>query len=167
MLLIWGEDLEPKEPAAGERSRLIAAFLSPQENELWRHEGERLVGYVWRSSAVQLQSDLAIANHGGMSVHVGFGAPESRLDGTAVEQSTTIIINMRQGLVEIMGLGTRPEDPTVLHGTAQRAAEISDQSVENENVLRMSDVTSTLRMRLTDLKCYRLPGESSKITSWP
>ncbi len=47
LLLIWGKDLDAKEPAAGKRSRLIAAFLSPPEKELWRHEGKRLVEYVW------------------------------------------------------------------------------------------------------------------------
>jgi len=74
---------------------------------------------------------------------------------------------MRQRLVEIMGIGTRPEDPNHSSGTAQRAAEIPDQTAEDEDVLQMSEVTSMLRMRLTDLKCYRLPGESSKITSRP
>jgi len=68
---------------------------------------------------------------------------------------------MRRRLVEIMGIGTRPEDPNHSSGTAQRAAEIPDQTAEDEDVLQMSEVTSTL------MKCYRLPGESSKITSRP
>jgi hypothetical protein len=62
VLLIRGEDLKAKEPAAGKRSRLLAVFLNPPEKEMWRQEGKRLVQYVWRCSAVQLQSDLAVAN---------------------------------------------------------------------------------------------------------
>lgn len=167
LLLIRGEDLEAKGPAEGKRGKLIAAFLSPPEKEMWREEGRRLVKYVWRSSAVQLQPDLAMANNRGMSAHIVSGLLELRAHGTAVEQSTTIKFNMRKRLVDIVGSGTRPGDPSDTIGVVQRAAEIPGQAAEDENALSMPELTSTLRMRLTDLKCYRLPGESSEITRWP
>lgn len=167
LLLIRGEDLEAKGPAERKRSRLIAAFLSPPGKEMWRKEGQRLVMYVWRSSAVQLQPDLAMANSRGMSAHLVSGVLELRAHGTVVEQCTSLRFNMGKRLVDIMGLGTRPEDANDSIGTVQRAVEYPAQAPEDENALGMSEVTSTLRMRLTDLKCYRLPGESSKITRWP
>lgn len=117
VLLIWGEDLQATEPAAGKRSRLIAAFLSPPEKELWQHEGERLVEYVWRSSAVQLHSDLAMTNSGGVSAHVNFGALELQVHRMAAGQSTNIKISMRQRLVGIRGLGTRTEELNETNGT--------------------------------------------------
>jgi len=164
VLLIWGEDLKAKETAGKKGSRFIAAFLSPPEKEMWRLEGKRLVQYVWRSSAVQLQPDLAMANSGGMSAHVVHGVLELRAHGTAFEQSTSIKIDMRKRLVETIGLSTRLEDPNGSDGTVQQVVGNPDQTAEDENALGMSELTSTLRMRLTDLKCYRLPGEASKVT---
>ena len=167
VLLIRGEDLEAKGPAGVKRNRLIAAFLSPPGKEMWREEGKRQVGYVWRSSAVQLQPDLAVANSGGMSAHVVSEELELRSHGTVVEQSTSIKLSMRQRLVEMVVSGTRLGNPNDSIGTAQQAVENPFQAAEDEDALGMSEVTSTLRMRLTDLKCYRMPGQSSEVTRWP
>ena len=101
------------------------------------------------------------------SRYVDFGALELQVHGMAVEQSTNIKIDMRQTLVVITGLETRPEDLNDLNGMAQRAGQNPIRPAEDENALGMSEVTSILRMRLTNLKCYGLPGEASKLTSWP
>lgn len=87
---------------------------------MWREEGTRQVGYVWRSSAVQLQPDLAMASSGGMSAGVVSESLELRAHGTAVEQCTIIKISMPQRLVDIVVSGIRPEDPGDLMGTVHR-----------------------------------------------
>ena len=167
LLLIRGEDLEAKRPAGEKRGRLIAAFLSPPGMEMWREEGERLVGYVWRSSAVQLQPDVAMVHSGGMSARVVSKELELRAHGTAVEQSTSIKFSMRQRLVEIVISRTRPENPNDSMGAVQRAVENPFQAAEDNMALGTPEVTWPLRMRLTDLKCFRMPGKPLEVTMWP
>lgn len=167
LLLIRGEDLEAKGSAGGKRSRLIVAFLSPLGKEMWREAGKRQVGYVWRSSAVQLQPEFAMANTGGMSARVVSEGLELRAHGTAVEQSTSIKVSMRQRLADVVIFETRPADLDDTMGPVQRAGENPFQAAEDENALGLSEGTSTLRMRLTDLKCYRMPGKSLEVTRWP
>lgn len=103
-----------------------------------------------------------MTNSGGVSAHVDFGALKLlRVYGMAVGQSTNIKINMRRRLVETKGLGTRTEEANYSNCMVGRA------TVEDGDALETSEMTSVLRMRLTGLKCYRLPGETSRITSWP
>ena len=116
---------------------------------------------------MQLHPDLVIANSGGMSARVVSEELELRAHGTATEQNPSIKISTRQRLVDIVGLGTQPEDPNDSIRTAKRAIENPSRATEDENALGMSEATSTLRMSLTDLKCYRLPGESVEVTRWP
>lgn len=167
LLLIRGEDLEAKGSAERKRNRLIVAFLSPLGKEMWREEGKRQVGYVWRSSAVQLQPELAMANTGGMSARVVSEGLDLRAHGTAVEQSTSIKVSMRQRLVDVVVSNTRPADLSDSTGTVQRAMDNPFQAAEDENALGLSEGASTLKMRLTDLKCYRMPGKSLEVTRWP
>jgi hypothetical protein len=49
MMLIRGED--PKVEGKSS-SRLIVAFTSPPEKEMWRPEGKCSMQYVWRTSVV-------------------------------------------------------------------------------------------------------------------
>jgi hypothetical protein len=144
MVLLRGQDLEVE---GNSTSRLIVAFTSPPEKEMWRPEGKRTLQYVWRTSAVQLEPDLAVANSGGMSVSVVAGALEFRPHEAAVKEGTSIKLDLTGRVVDIEGLGT---------GLAGDAG--------NESALGVSEGTLRVRMRLTDLKCYRLPGISSKIT---
>jgi hypothetical protein len=144
VLLILGEDLEVNRPGRGKKGRLFAVFLGPPEKEMWREEGGRTVKYVWRSSAVQLQPIIAIANSEAMSAHVFSGLLELRSYGAVAEEpSTSINIDMRKKLVDYVGLATQPENPN-----------------DSTEMVR-------LRMRLTDWKCYRLPGEVATITRGP
>ena len=167
LLLIWGEDMEAEGSAGGKRSRLIVASLSPPGKEMWREEAKRQVGYVWRSSAVQLQPEVAMAISGGMSAHVVPEGLELRAPGTAGDQCTSIKISTRQRLVDVVLLETRPADLNDSMGTVGRAVQNSVQAARDENAPGLSEVTTTLKMRLTDLKCYRMPGKSVKVTRWP
>ena len=170
VLLIRAKNLKSKEPAGRKKNRLIAAFLSPPEKEMWREEGERQVGYVWRSSAVQSQPDLAMANSGGMSACVDSKDElELRTHGTtADDQSTTIIkLNTRQRLLDVVGLETLPEGLDAPIGMVQRAMNNPSPVKEEEDALGKAGGTSTLRMRLIDLECYRLPGRPVQVTRWP
>ena len=170
VLLIRAEDLESKDTAGGKKNRLIAAFLSPPEKEMWREEGERHVGYVWRSSAVQLQPDLAMANSGGMSARViSENEVELSTHGTTAGNQSTIIIkiSLRQRLVDVVGLETRPEDLNASLGTVQQPVDNQLPAKEEEEALGKPEDTPTLRMRLLDLKCYRLPGKAVQVTRWP
>jgi hypothetical protein len=49
VMLIQGEDLKVEGKSS---SRLIVAFKSPPEKEIWRPEGKRSLQYVWRTSIV-------------------------------------------------------------------------------------------------------------------
>ena len=167
LLLIRGGDVEAKASAGGKMNRLIMIFLSPPGKEMRREEGKRQVGYVWQSSAVQLQPDLAMANSGGMTARVLSEELELRAHETAIEQSTSIKINLQQRRADIGVFETRPEVPNDTKGTVQRAVENPFRAANGEDALRVSDVTSTLTLRLTDLKCYRMPGTPLKITRWP
>lgn len=170
VLLIRAEDLESKETAGGKKNRLIAAFMSPPEKDMWREEGERQVGYVWRSSAVQIQPDLTMANSGGMSARVvSKDELELRTHGTTVgDQSTTIIkLNTRQRLLDVVILETLREGLDAPIGTVQRAMDNPFPAKEEEDALGKAEDITTLRMRLIDLKCYRLPGKAVQVTRWP
>jgi hypothetical protein len=147
-VLVRGEDLDVQGEST---SRLIVAFTSPAEKEMWRKEGKLpMVQYVWRTSMVQLEPDLATVNNGGMGASVVAGALELRPYGAAVRESTTIKLDLARRVVDIERLITGLGD-----------------SGGDQSALGVSERTSTVRMRLMDLKCYRMPGESSKITSSP
>lgn len=134
---------------------------------MWREEGKRHVGYVWQSSAVQLQPDLAMINSGGMSARVVSEELELRAHERAVEKNTSIKINLRRRRVDIAVFDTRLEDPSDTMGTVQRAVSNPFRAAKDEDALRVSDVAPTLTLRLTDLKCYRMPGQALKVTRWP
>lgn len=68
-------------------------------------------------------------------------------EGGAGKEGTSMKVDLAGRMVDVKGLGT---------GLAENA--------ENMNTVGSSEATSTLVMRLTDLKCYRMPGVSSKIT---
>ncbi|RDW69558.1 hypothetical protein BP6252_08578 [Coleophoma cylindrospora] len=144
VMLIRGEDLKVEGKSS---SRLIVAFTSPPEKEMWRAEGKRLMQYVWRTSVVQLEPDLAVADSGGMSASVVGEALELQSHSGAVKESTSMKVDLAERIVDVKGLGTRLAE-----------------NAENKNAVGFSEATSTLVMRLTDLKCYRMPGVSSKIT---
>ena len=170
VLLISTENLESKKKGGEKKNRLMAAFLSPPKKEMWREEEERPVGYVWRSSAVQLLPDLAIANSGGMSAHiVSSDELELRAHGTSAGDQSTIIIkvSMRQRVVDVVGLETQPQDLSTSTGTVQRAVDNPSPAKEEEDALAIAEATSMLRMTLVDLKCYRLPGKAVQVTRWP
>ena len=170
VLLISAEDLESKGKAEGKKNRLIAAFLSPPEKEMWRKEGGRHVGYVWRSSVVQLRPDLAMANSGGMSARVVSNDElELQAHGTTVgDQGTTIInLRLRQRLVNTVGLETPLDHLNPSLSTVQPAVDNPFPAREEEDLQAMATGTSMLQMRLIDLKCYRLPGKAVQVTRWP
>lgn len=144
VMLIRGEDLKVEGKSS---SRLIVAFTSPQEKEMWRPEGKRSMQYVWRTSVVQLEPDLAVADSGGMSASVVDKVLELRSHGGAGKEDTSMKVDLAGKIVNVKGLGT---------GLAENA--------ENKNAVGSSEATSTLVMRLANLKCYRMPGMSSKIT---
>ena len=128
-------------------SRLIVAFTSPPEKEMWRPEGKRSMQYVWRTSVVQLEPDLTVADSGGMSASVVGEILELQSHRGAGKKGTSMKVDLAGRKVDVKGLGT---------GLAENAG--------NKNVVGSSEATSTLVMRLTDLKCFRMPGVSSKIT---
>jgi len=140
VMLIRGEDLKVEEKSS---SRLIVAFTSPPEKEIWRPEGKRSMQYIWRTSVVQLEPDLAVTDSGGMSASVAGEVLELRSHGGAGKEGTSMEVDLAGRIVDVKGFGT---------GLA-----------ENKNVVGSPEATSTLVMRLTDLKCYRMPGMSSKI----
>ncbi|TVY62774.1 hypothetical protein LSUE1_G009202 [Lachnellula suecica] len=140
VILIWGEDLEVEGKGT---SRLIVAFTSPPEKVLWRPEGKRTVQYIWRTSAVQLEPELALADGGGMSASIEAGSLKLRSRGVAVKGCTSMKLDLAERVVDIGGL---------IIGLAGDSSGMR------------SEGTLVMRMRLTDLKCYRLPGVSSKIT---
>lgn len=144
VMLIRGEDLKVEGKSS---SRLIVAFTSPPEKEMWRPEGKRSMQYVWRTSVVQLEPDLTVADSGGMSASVVGEVLELRSHGGAGKEDTSMRVDLAGKIVHVTGLGT---------GLAENA--------ESKNVVGSSEATSTLAMRLTNLKCYRMPGMSSKIT---
>ena len=101
-----------------------------------------------------------MANSGGMSARVVSNDElELRAHGTtAGDQSTGVFkLSMRQRLVDVVGLETRPEGLDASMGTVRRAVENPFHSKEEEDALGKAEISSTLRMRLIDLKCYRLP----------
>lgn len=144
VMLIQGEDLKVEGKVS---SRLIVAFTSPPEKEMWRPEGKRSMQYVWRTSVVQLQPDLAVADSGGMSASVVDKVLELQSHGGTGKENTSMKVDLAGKIVNIKGLGT---------GLAENA--------ESMNAVGSSEATSTLVMQLVDLKCYRMPGMSSKIT---
>ncbi|KAJ5966675.1 hypothetical protein N7501_002923 [Penicillium viridicatum] len=141
VMLIRGEDLKVEGRSS---SRLIVAFTSPPEKEMWRPERKRSMQYFWRTSVIQFEPDLAVADSGGMSASVMGEVLKLRSHGGGEED--TMKVDLAGKTVNVT-LGT---------GLAEKA--------ESKNV-ELSEATSTLVIRLTDLKCYRMPGMSSKITS--
>jgi hypothetical protein len=143
VILIRGEDLKVEGKSS---SRLIIAFTSPPEQEMWRPEGKRSMQYVWRTSAIQLEPDLAVADSGGMSASVVGDVLELRSQGGAGKADASMKVDLVGKTVNVTGLGT---------GLAGNG--------ESKNAVELSESTSTLVIRLTDLKCHRMPGMSSKI----
>ncbi|GAM40979.1 hypothetical protein TCE0_041r13745 [Talaromyces pinophilus] len=145
VILIRGEDMNVMGKSS---SRLIVAFTSPPEREMWRLEGGRLQ-YVWRASVVQLEPDLAVVDSGGMSASVVGEVLELRSHGgPGKADATSMKVDMAGKIVHVKGLRTAIVENT-----------------EDENAVGSSKATSTLEMRLTDLKCYRMPGISGRITT--
>jgi hypothetical protein len=144
LLLILGHDLEADGTEKEMKDRLFAVFLGPPDKEMWRRDRERTVGYVWRSSAVQLQPTIAITNNGAMGAHVDSGLLKLQsYRALAEDPSTSINIDMRKKLVDVAGLANQ-------------------QVNSNESTEKI-----TLRMKLIDLKCYRQPGEVRTVTRGP
>jgi hypothetical protein len=104
--------------------------------------------YVWRTSVIQLEPALAVADSGGMSASVVGEVLELRSHGGAGKEDTSMKVDLAGKTVNVTLLGT---------GLAENA--------ESKNAVELSEATWTLVIRLTDLKCYRMPGMSSKITS--
>ncbi|EAW13515.1 uncharacterized protein ACLA_055630 [Aspergillus clavatus NRRL 1] len=144
VMLIRGEDLKVEGKSS---SRLIVAFTSPPEKEMWRPERKRSMQYIWRTSVAQLEPDLTVADNGGMSASVMGEVLALRSHGGAGKEDTSMKVDLAGKIVNVTGLGT---------GLADNA--------ESKNAVGSSEATSTLVMRLTNLKCYRMPGMSSKIT---
>ncbi|KUL88296.1 hypothetical protein ZTR_04965 [Talaromyces verruculosus] len=144
VIVIQGEDLNVMGKSS---SRLIVGFTSPPETEMWR--GGRRLQYVWRASVVQLEPDLVVADSGGMSASVVSEALELRSHGgQGKTDATSLKVGLARKIVHVKGLGT---------GIVENA--------KNKNAMRSSEATSTLEMRLTDLKCYRMPGRSGRVTT--
>ncbi|KAJ5213949.1 hypothetical protein N7449_001118 [Penicillium cf. viridicatum] len=137
VILIRGEDLKVEGKSS---SRLIVAFTSPPEKEMWRPEGKRSMQYVWRTSVVQLEPDLAVADSGGMSASVVDKVLELRSHGGAGKEDISMKVDLAGKIVNVKGLGA---------GLAENA--------ENKNAVGSSEATSMLVMRLANLKCYRMP----------
>ncbi|KAJ5431172.1 hypothetical protein N7445_008904 [Penicillium cf. griseofulvum] len=151
VILIRGEDLKVEGKSS---SRLIVAFTSPPEKEMWRPESKSSVQYVWRTSVVQLEPDLAVADSGGMSASVVDKVLELRSHGGAGKEVTSMKVDLAGKIVNVKGLGT---------GLAENAGNAGNKNAVGSSEAT-STATSTLVMRLANLKCYRLPAMSSKIT---
>ena len=172
MLLIWGEDLEDGGDADGKKGRLIVAFSNPSDKgvEMWPRDEDGQdsgVGYVWRSSAVQMQPNVAIWNRGGMNVEVVDRALELRNREIAVEQSTSVKIDIRNRLVEIKGSESRLRNLSDRTKAVEEAEEFQFHAVEDEYPTAISQDPAIIRMRLTGLQCYRMPGNVSVVTRYP
>ena len=164
ILLINGEDVEETEKQRKEKkSRLIAAFLSPPEEEMVRDEGgDRLFQYTWRSSVVQLLPDIAMINGGGMTPYLNSDSSmEFRPSNEpSTEQSTTFELSIRKGLVSVSGLANVPKVSSGSTNDAVNQDEKSSPLFEGDEDAAGS---WAVRMRLTGLQCYCMPGMSSRI----
>ncbi|KAL8817921.1 MAG: hypothetical protein Q9191_008054, partial [Dirinaria sp. TL-2023a] len=140
ILLIRGED-----PAEGERfseakERLIAVFLSLPGHVMWPEEDDssRQVAYEWRSSVTQLLPEVAISSSSG----------DGGMGGARIVSEN----------LEFRHHGISAEmSPGIKISIQQRLVD----------VVGFVDGSATTTMRLTDLKCYRLPGISSKVSRGP
>jgi hypothetical protein len=132
-MLIQGEDLKAKGKSS---SQLIVAFTSPPEMRMWRPERKFSMEYAWRTSMVQLEPDIAVADSGGMNASVVGEVLELRSHGGAGKEDTSMKVDLTRKVVHVKGLGS---------GLA-------------ENAVGSFEAASTLVMRLTNLECYRMPG---------
>ncbi|KAJ5598074.1 hypothetical protein N7537_008158 [Penicillium hordei] len=103
VILIQGEDLKIEGKSF---SRLIVAFTSPPGKEMWRPERKGSVQYVWRTSVVQLEPDLAVADSGGMSASVVDKVLELQSHGGAGKEVTSMKVDLAGKIVNVKGLGT-------------------------------------------------------------
>ena len=134
--------------AEGNSSRkLIVAFTSPSKKEMSRRKEARSVRYVWRTSMVQLEPSIAVADNGGMSASVVGEVLELRSHGGAEKEGTSIKVDLARRTADVKGVSTWPTENS-----------------ETKNAVGSSKASPTLGMRLTDLKCYRMPGVSVKVT---
>ncbi|PCG97667.1 Hypothetical protein PENO1_062170 [Penicillium occitanis (nom. inval.)] len=85
VMLIRGKHLKAKGKSS---SRLIVAFTSPPEMRMWRPEGKFSMEYTWRTSMVQLEPDIAVADSGGMNASVVGEVLELRSHGGAGKEDT-------------------------------------------------------------------------------
>lgn len=157
VLLISVEDSESKPSVQESNNKLIAAFLSAPGKVMFHAEKERPLEYVWRSSAVQLQPDIVMANSGGMSAHISSGVLVLRASETAGERNGSIALDLRKRTVAVSGLGLGLEGKT-------RVVRIPEQTTDDGTVPGVTqDPVTPVMMRLKDLKCYRLPVVSIEV----
>lgn len=90
--------------------------------------------YVWRTSVVQLEPDLAVADNGGMRASIVGEVLELRSHGGTGKEDTSMKVDLAGKVVHVKGLGS-------------------------ELAVGSSEAASTLVMRLTNLECYRMPGQ--------
>jgi hypothetical protein len=161
VLLISVEDPESKTSVQESNNKLIAAFLSPPGKVMFHVEKERPLEYVWRSSAVQLQPDIVMANSGGMSAHISSGVLALRASETIDERNGSITLDLRKRTVAVLGLGLGLEGKTRVVGFPGQTAD--DGTVPGIT----QDPLTPVMMRLKDLKCYRLPVEAAELIRYP
>lgn len=92
IILIRGKGSDPEWDSS---SRLIVAFTSAPEEEMWRRvEGKRFVQYVWRAAIVQLEPYIAVANTGGMSAIIQGQELELRSHRLSGNQRTSMRVDL-------------------------------------------------------------------------
>ncbi|KAH7072900.1 hypothetical protein BKA63DRAFT_554538 [Paraphoma chrysanthemicola] len=146
IVLIRGEGLDPESDSS---SRLIVAFTSPPEEEMWRWvEGKRFVQYAWRTSMVQLEPSIAVANTGGMSATIQGQELELRSHRLSGKHSTSMRVDLAKRVVNLEGFATGAMESTA-----------------TESGVELPEVRTTSAIRLIGMECYCMPGRSSKVTS--
>jgi hypothetical protein len=89
-----------------------------------------------------------VADSGGMSASVVDAVLELRSHGGAGKEGTSMKVDLAGRLVDVKRLGT----------------EVAENA-QDKNTVGSSKALPMLVMQLTSLKCYCIPGISSKITT--
>jgi hypothetical protein len=146
IILIRGEGLDPERDSS---SRLVVAFTSPPEEEMWRRvEGKRFVQYGWGASIVQLEPYIAVANTGGMNVIIQGQELELRSHRSSEKQRTSMRVDLAKRVVDLEVFATGATEST--------ATEIG---------VELPEARATSAIRLIGMERYRMPGYSGKLTS--
>lgn len=146
IVLIRGEELDLERDSS---SRIIVAFTSPPEEEMWRRvEGKRFVQYVWRASMVQLEPFIVVANTGGMGAIIQGQELELRPHRMSGKQNISMRIDLAKRVVNLEGFAAGATESTAA-----------------ESGVELPGARTTSAIRLIGMECYRMPGRSGEVTS--